>query len=451
MSIDPEIQTQTNEPSADESAPDRHAANANNNGGNESGGAKPALSLAAVGVRAAFWTVAAVILLCACILMCSPYTAMRFYSKLDLKDMALYSAEKYLRWHEDKFDPDNNVYPAPDGKYADALYCAANNSIYFMNKFAGKGKYSSRKVQYYARRVDRYAGRYLVCNIPISLYDRTQKIDTYGLQHTSPALHPYVYSFADRLSTEQFKAWYILGENERMTNRWDTATAQWSQEGWEVHESDFLLLAQLTAYINAELDDLGLRELIESKKEGFLMDGDVPGWLSLYGTDKPFDLFVYDKTDVDVNGNYPVDEGQFTRLYSVVSETVLDDGAGTRNNFQDKFAAFLRGNVRQYAKNGPTPDRAEHLKYTYYLKTLTDFWRAMRNMTVVLASQKGYFPHAAQLQAAGEFWFQNSGIPNVYFYMDGYDKGGVTRDNAIYEWYRYGAMVDYLAFYNIYA
>ena len=406
----------------------------------------PAVDLVAFGCRVTFLTAIVCVLLFACILCFSPYTAMRMYTKLGNRDMALQSAEKYLRWNDDELRPDKQKYPHPFGKYTNALYSAANNSVYFMHKNLGAGKYRSRTAKYYARKVARYAGNYVDNNDMASLLPRSDRIDAYSLAHTAPALHPYVYRYADTLSAERFTAWYILEEYAVMNTHNSELTTQWDQEGWTPAESDFLLLTELSAYINAELDNLGLSDLIANKTSGVLLRNDIPADFSLYGKNKPFDLFVYDANDVDVNGDPLLNSDIFSPLYRAVSEvTVAATGGQKRNNFA-LFVDFIRQNAVKYARDGAEPNRAEHLRYTYLLHTLVDFWRAMNNMTAVLAAKENYFPeqYRSALQAAYNFYQTNSYVSNVRMYRD----GAVTSGGYIYNWYDWGMLPDYLAFYS---
>ncbi|MDE6398857.1 MAG: hypothetical protein K2L51_06010, partial [Clostridiales bacterium] len=392
---------------------------------------KPAPSMVTVGVRSAFWTVVAGILLFACFLSFFPYSAMRFYTKLDLKDMALSSAEKYLRWHSDEFDAVREKYPAPFGKYADALYCAANNSLYFMNESVGRGKYASENAKYYARKVDTYASQYLTANTVISLYPRSQQIDRYSLLHTPLAMHPYVYSYVNRLSTARFKSWYILGEDARMRELVNLRATQWDQADWTVDPEDFSLLAQLSAYIDAELDNLGITDLAADKKNSALTWDDAPVLANVfYGKNKPFDLFVYDAADKETDGQRG--DGEFTRLYDLVSEFTFANGE-KRNNFAE-WVDFIRQNMRKHTYGQPEANRTEHLRYTYYLKTLVDFQRSMQNMTAVLYANRAYFDTAyqTQLQRAANFWESAAFVTNVYFTRDGIGSVGGC---YIYEWY----------------
>ena len=94
------------------------------------------INLIAVGIRSAFLTVVAAVLLFGCFVSFFPYTAMRMYSSLDLKYMALVSAEKYLSRNADEYDE----------AYVDAFYLAANNSIYFFEDEIAKNGYGSRGV-----------------------------------------------------------------------------------------------------------------------------------------------------------------------------------------------------------------------------------------------------------------------------------------------------------------
>lgn len=244
------------------------------------------LSIAAVGVRAAFWTVVAIALCFACFLSFFSYTAMRFYTKLDLKEMALVSAEKYLARHSAEYDIESNVAPQADTKYVDALCCAVNYSIDFMEEALRKEGKESQNARYYAKRVDKYATIYINClGVPDSTFLRTQRIDAYNLAHTvNPALHPYVYSYADYLQSSRFKAWYVLGNDAAIRARINTATTSWmyvdtlgndAEITWMPNsdaqtEDLLLLLAELSAYIDAELNEIGLSQEIGTAADRML-------------------------------------------------------------------------------------------------------------------------------------------------------------------------------------
>lgn len=400
----------------------------------------PRINTAAVAVRSAFWTVVAGMLLFACFLSFFPYTAMRFYHALDLREMALYSAERYLSRHADEMDAARGKFPAANGKYADALYFAVNTAADLMNESVGAGKYRSEEAQYYARKAEKYAAAYLDANIIGSLYERTERTDTYNLLHSSASLHPYVYSFADTLETVRFKAWYILGEYNKMQERVSTATTLWGQTDWTPVEADFLLLKQLSVYIDAELDELGLSDVIAQKTAGYLMnDKDIPDDITLYGLRKPFDLFIYDAADVDPYGR-PYGDGAYTVLYEQITKNY------------DQWVSLIRENATRYALHGEAQDAKMHLKFTYYLKTLSEFTRSMRNMTLLWDTQKTYFDeeYRSDLQTGRNTWYNKMSVHNVRVTKRngaGEITGTDTGTYQIYEWYAWGMLDDYCKFY----
>lgn len=398
------------------------------------------VNIIALGLRTAFMTVAVVVLLFGCFVSFFPYTAMRMYSALDLKYMALVNAERYMSRNADEVDIDNNVFPAPFGKYADALYCAVNNSVYFMDDAASSDGYNSESAGYYAKKADEYITRYLMCNNAIdSLFERTVKIDEYSLKNSLPALRPYVYSFTDKLEIARFKSWLITGEESRLVRRAQEATTLWNQEGWSVTaeraDDYFLFLAQLSAYIDSEIEALGYKALAESRPDGMLTSDIIPDDGKLYGVGKPFDLFVYDGNDYDNAGNR-VGDGKFKELYNTVTAHYTD------------FVDYIKANATKHNIFGDR-DHNEHLKITYYLKSLSDFAYSMNNMTAVLQAHNLYFDSEFRddIRNASYKWEANLQVYNVRIHSgDTFVSSGDMKD-----WYRDGLLYDYLDFFRAHA
>lgn len=395
-------------------------------GMDEQGNVKP-INIPAVALRSAFWTFVAGILLCACFLSFFPYSAMRFYSRFDLKDMALMSAEKYLSRNSDKYAEATRKTPAPFGKYADALYCAANNSIHFMNgKVQNKG-YESRDARYYAEKVVKHSDEYI--RFTIALSERTSRVQSYNLIHSAPALHPYVYSYTDYLATMRFKAYYILGDYAKMGTIINETTTPWINAGsdWQfANEYEFdefmLLISELNAYLDGEFTKIGLDKLISEAKDGVLYPQGIGDEINLYGAQKPFDLFIEDS-------------GRFALLYTDTVKHI------------DKFVDYIRDNSIRYAPDSSAPDLMKHLQYTYYLKNLSVFVRNMINMTATLSANNKFFDevYREELKKSYDTW-QSS-----YFVSDvRYTRDGITTTSSCYlgEWYNWGMLNDYLLFYR---
>ena len=384
------------------------------------------INLIAVGIRSAFLTVVAAVLLFGCFVSFFPYTAMRMYSSLDLKYMALVSAEKYLSRNADEYDE----------AYVDAFYLAANNSIYFFEDEIAKNGYGSRGVEFYARKADKYAGGFVEKRRQteqdrdartIALLKRTTSVDEYSLRNTFPAMHPYVYSYLDKLEVARFKAWYALGDYESMNDRRSEAVTYWGQENWEITlpkvenpelvASDFLFLSQLSAYINAELENLGLKDIISGAKDGMLTPKLVPESLNLYGVD-PFKLFF---------------EKSFTPLYTLI-----------KNNYE-KFVDYIKANATKYSSTGTETNVSEHLKHTYYLKCLSDFTYSMHNMFAVISADKqvGYFDPAIRKDLKNEYndWENRLQVDGVRIWAEGQYQ---TRRVSIKQWFNLGMLQDYM-------
>ena len=383
------------------------------------------INLIAVGIRSAFLTVVAAVLLFGCFVSFFPYTAMRMYSSLDLKYMALVSAEKYLSRNADEYDE----------AYVDAFYLAANNSIYFFEDEIAKNGYGSRGVEFYARKADKYAGGFVEKRRQteqdrdartIALLKRTTSVDEYSLRNTFPAMHPYVYSYLDKLEVARFKAWYALGDYESMNDRRSEAVTYWGQENWEITlpkvenpelvASDFLFLSQLSAYINAELENLGLKDIISGAKESGTLTFDiVPESLSLY-CKEPFKLFL---------------DKDFTPLYDTI-----------KNNYE-KFVKYIKDNATKYSSTGTETNLSEHLKHTYYLKCLSDFTYSMHNMFAVLRAKQEYFDEAIRedLRDGYNDWENRLQVDGVRIWAEGQYQ---TRRVSIKQWFNLGMLQDYM-------
>lgn len=423
------------------------------------------VNIFAVAVRSAFWTVVAGVLLCACFLSFFPYTAMKFYAKLDLKEMAFASAEKYIARNASDYSAESGRVPSGFGKYADALYYAANASIYFLNDAVSEKGGASEDAVYYAKKVNKYANEYIYWN-DLSLLgeensfrNRTKKIDDYNLLHTAPRMRPHVYSYTDYLNTALFKSWYVLAKDEKarsvetsaylekMTTRLSTVTTRWNEiEDWTKENENtvadvFLLFGQLSTYIDAELYELGLYKDIAANPNGLLhIDENEIGNFSrralLSGKDKPFDLFLEDDVRNAGNGK----ESIFTVWYDFI------------NDNYSKFVELVKSLTMNGNKYIPSSAEAtadvthaatQQLKYTYYVKTLSDFSRSMHNMTAVFSGNRRYFDEKVQtdLQQSFEDWQNNMFVGDVR-------NSANLSSCRIFEWYEWGMLNDYLSYFR---
>ena len=239
-------------------------------------------------------------------------------------------------------------------------------------------------------------------------------------------MHPYVYSYLDKLEVARFKAWYALGDYESMNDRRSEAVTYWGQENWEITlpkvenpelvASDFLFLSQLSAYINAELENLGLKDIISGAKESGTLTFDiVPESLSLYGKE-PFKLFL---------------DKDFTPLYDTI-----------KNNYE-KFVKYIKNNATKYSSTGTETNVSEHLKHTYYLKCLSDFTYSMHNMFAVLRAKQEYFDEAIRedLRDGYNDWENRLQVDGVRIWAEGQYQ---TRRVSIKQWFNLGMLQDYM-------
>lgn len=404
-------------------------------------------SIMPLAVRTAFLTLAVLILLFACILNFSPYTAMKFYTKIDNRDMAFYFAEKYVARHQDDKE---NARPDPFGKYADALYNCNSNAVYFFNKEWNNKGYAHKDTKYYARKLDKYATMYLSHG---SLADRTSLVDTYNLAHTAATLHPYVYSYADSLQIMRFKADYALGDEalpswrkgsvddpsvntyteylysyySGVTTGWNEASGVWTDaQVAERADAAFLLFAQLSEYLKAELDKIGYYDIKKvNDKYAYPTADDVARAIendgyTLYNK-QPFSYFV-------------TKDGVFTDLYKAVILRL------------PVFKEYIRQNAIEHV-DAVTPDLATHLKFTYYLKSLRDFTQNLWNMSHVLSTCTRWLTNndatREALQKTEDTHHELFRVGNVRHYnRDLHDYDWSTC--YLNEWYEWGMMYDYL-------
>lgn len=395
---------------------------------------KSGASMTMLAVRAALCTLVALVFAFVCFLSFFPYTAMRFYVALDLKEMALVSAEKYLSRNSGKYD--EGKLPAADGKYADALYFAVNASVDFMNENASADGYDSPKAVYYAKRVNKYVGEYSRYNVVTSLLGRTQKVDEYSVAHTLPSVHPYVCDYADSIEVSRFKAWYILGKAVEMRERvgkgmpWTSDVDHKTLNNAQIDDI-YLLLGQLSAYIDCELDRLGLTATIKQSENGFIFYDDVKDASLFAPKDKPFDLFIDD-------------DGRFTAWYNYL-EIYFDD-----------ILEVVKTNALRYVPGSVDEDRTEHLRYTRYLKILDDFGKSMLNMTAVFYSQVNYFDkeYEQAIRDSVDTWqVKVNFVPADGLRVYNPDTGsyGTLSEGSIIslsDWYARGMLYDYTGFWR---
>ena len=420
-------------------------------------------NIVALALRSAFLTFVAAVLAFSCFLVFFPYPAMKIYSGLGNRELALNSAEKYLERHANQYDAEKNVLPTPFGKYADALYFAVNTSNSFMNEASRGGKLDSREAKHYAQKVYKYSQMYLSANTIESLYERTLKVDAYSLKNTPRSLHPYVYSYRDDLERASFKAAYILGNDEAVrdafipANTWNNADSQpWTVNndgelvwgsGYNEKFSDedvrqmFLLLSNITTYVRLETDRLyysGKIVLSEKDAEKYERGSEVR-FTDRSVTARLFGADAY-KLLVDADGkNTPLYENICGKI-ELPSEP--DKYIYGRLN---SLLEYLKDNTQRYAFSELTSgDQSKHLKYTYYLKTLKDFAISMINMTAVLSSGRATFKEENQktLQENHSI-FDDFYFVHAYSYRDGlYGEHG----DDMNDWYSRGPLINYIYF-----
>lgn len=403
------------------------------------------VDLVAVGIRTAFITIIAIVLLFGCFLSFFPYTAMKFYDKIGNKEMALGYAEKYMNINR------SDEQPSAFGKYADALYYATNTSAYFMNRYNDTEGTAGENATYFAKKAYKYADEYLGYN---SLNERTEKIDSYNLSHAMPVARPQVYSYSDYLNTMRFKAEYILYRNA--LNGGDTATAEeyrvkmlgpiqgvitgWGEgetDGFNLNESQydaaFLMFSQLTVYINGELHELGLKSKMQEAEHGVIIlksdtDNGIIGKVR-----NSFELLLQPDAP-----DSPQSDSPFTRDYKSITDRY------------NEFIKRLRDNCTKYIVNSAEQNAPTmHLKNTADLKSLSDFAVAMQNMTSVLSANANHYDdkYEQSLKQSNEDWLNNLFVQDVRM-RDHRNQIDNHANGYIYDWYEYGYLADYLDYFR---
>lgn len=143
-------------------------------------------------IKTGFLSCVAIVLIIAVIVLVAPYAAMRFYADCGNERRALECADAYL-----------NVYKnAPRtyyGRYAGVLYSAADLAV----RSAEKGDKSA------AKQADGYIREYLAIE---DIDKKNGQMDAYNLTHSSPNLHPALYSTRAYLENAAYRCRLIVGD-----------------------------------------------------------------------------------------------------------------------------------------------------------------------------------------------------------------------------------------------
>ncbi|MDE7395885.1 MAG: hypothetical protein K2M95_07190 [Clostridiales bacterium] len=454
-----ETETQADETSS--AVNNVHQEEAASNGHGSAVEPQTSASIWPLAIRTACITFAVLILLFACILNFAPYTAMKFYTKIGNRSMAFYSAEKYIARHENETKNQN---PAPFGKFADALYNCNGASIYFFNESLEKNGYAHKDTKYYARKLDKYATMYIGSNLIIdSLAERTTRVDRYNLLHTAPALHPYVYSYADSLQIMRFKADYALRDETVPTWRmgnvvypqdttyaryaednffgkiagWNESSGSWSSEQIEnevENENVFLMFAQLSEYLKAELSAIGYYSIKKACDEPGVPDNQKYAYPTASDVSRAVERDGFSLYNKHPFAYFMERSGALRALYVDITYRL------------PVFVQYIRDNATKYV-DAAVPNALEHLKMTYYLKSLSDFVQNMWNMTAVLSSCTRWFneENRIALQRTEQTYSELFRVSGVRVTVDGNSQ---LRSCDLKEWYEWGLLQDYLDFYK---
>ena len=155
--------------------------------------------------RALFLSAVAAALVLALVTLLAPYSAMRFYLDAGNTARALQCADIYVNRHSGGA----HTY---DGRYAEVLYTASGLAA----ELADEGDLRA------ARLADRYIKRYLAID---GIDARNDKIDAYNLSHSSPSLHPALYSVRAYLENAAYKCRLYLGDASEPAIGYDVADA----------------------------------------------------------------------------------------------------------------------------------------------------------------------------------------------------------------------------------
>ena len=134
----------------------------------------------------------AIVLILAIIVLVAPYAAMRFYADCGNKTRALECADAYLNLYQ---DAPRTYY----GRYAGVLYSAAELAV----KRAEKGDKSA------AKQADGYIRTYLAIE---DIDKKNGQMDAYNLTHSSPNLHPALYSTRAYLENAAYRCRLMTGD-----------------------------------------------------------------------------------------------------------------------------------------------------------------------------------------------------------------------------------------------
>lgn len=187
--------------------------------------------------RTLFLSFIVIALILAVLVMIAPYRAMSFYMDCGNDRRALDSADIYINLHKGK----EHGY---SDKYADVLYSASELAV----SMAESGNMRA------AESGNRYIETYLAIK---DIDERNKRIDEYNLLHSSPVLHPALFSVRAYLENAAYRCRLMSGETERITFDMSASDAV-GLFGQNIVSADFdricIVLQNLSSYCEAGND-----------------------------------------------------------------------------------------------------------------------------------------------------------------------------------------------------
>lgn len=331
-------------------------------------------------VKTLFWVFIVGVLLFGSFLSFFPYSAMRLYSKYNNKNLAENYAEVFLE-RSGAVNSDGN------SKYADALFCALNNSVYLMNNEYNSNGGDLKKSQKYAEKTLKYGNEYLRLNSINSYKTRTAIIDSFNRKNSIPQMHSSVslYSYNDYIQSNIYRAQLILGKSDE-------------------------LKAEHLQYISANFATLSYNH------SDYMFFLNLNKYLSFIPREKPTDYSFFIENS-----------GKPTEIFIAA----------------DKIFPLLIENIKQ---NQASLTAEQHLKYTFYLAILSEFNQNMKNISTYVAANKHKFlpENITLLKALLDNAEKNFKVQQVNVF-----KGGKwqTIDTNLNEWYVLGMRQKYIDLY----
>ncbi len=416
-------------------------------------------------IKTLTWFITSVALLFGFFVSCFSYPAMKMYDKMGLYEMAFNRAQAYVTRHKSEYE---DKIPLYDSRYVDALSYAMGKSITFLANETKNG-YHTNKAKKYAKSVDEYVTEYIKFHgYEFSTLGRTNLIQEHAINELKnyPELHPQssVSNYKHYILLNRFSAWYTLGDyakinefiNSQLTrlndietntnNPFPTTDRVLAGEKADIGflENHFLLYDALNFYVTAELNKYGYYKLVP--KHGLYESGGAQF--------ESYETAIRGTTDA--NGNRV--GGVVLDIRKMPAKLLIDrDGLTDLYHKVYKAYEYASNYLRDYTRYvlGVTMLRNDvemFLRYTNYLKILSEFALTMHDLALLVNANEDCFYETAKSEVSA--LYPNSvwqtighGFVNGVWYVNEIGNATISADMSLKKWYENGMREMYKTYY----